>query len=74
MGRQVMERRLRISHVLVQPVLVWDDGDELQPGPQVEPVTLPLSQLAELAENLPPQVAELAERLKAPGVCPSAPT
>lgn len=56
-------RRLRIAHVIVQPVLVWDDGEELQPGPECQPFTRPLSQLAELAMSLPSEVAALAEKL-----------
>ena len=59
------ERRLRISHVLVQPVLVWDDGDELEAGPQLNAVQLPASGLAEFAAQLPVQVAVLAEQLDA---------
>jgi hypothetical protein len=51
--------RLRISHVVVQPVLVLDDGEELRPGPPIDPVLLPLSELAEFAASLPDQVAEL---------------
>lgn len=62
MGRQVT-KRLRISHVAVQPVLVWDDGEELSPGPQISPVTVPLSGLAGLAETLPVEVAALTEKL-----------
>lgn len=49
-------RKLRVSHVIVQPVLVWDDGTELAPGPQAQPVQLPLSALP----GLPAQIlAEL---------------
>lgn len=55
--------RLRIAHLIVQPVLVWDDGEELSPGPAAQPLTVPLSQLAALADRLPVEVAALAERL-----------
>lgn len=52
-------RKLRVSHVIVQPVLVWDDGVELAPGPQSQPVQLPLSALP----SLPAQIlAELAQQ------------
>lgn len=61
-----MKRRLRISHLVVQPVLVWDDGEELQPGPPIDPVPMPLSQLATFADNLPGEVAKLAEQLDQP--------
>lgn len=58
-----MTKCLRILHVVVQPVLVWDDGEELHPGPQLQPLVRPLSQLAAVAASLPPEVAALAEKL-----------
>jgi hypothetical protein len=57
--------KLRISHVTVQAVLVWDDGEELSPGPEVKPVTLPLSQVPHFAQVLPAEVAQVAEQLNA---------
>ena len=54
-----MTRRLRVAQVVVTPVLMWDDGDELTPGPALQPVTVPLSQLAGLAERLPAEVAQI---------------
>ena len=59
------EKRLRISHVLVQPVVVWDDGDNLEPGPEVDALAVPYGQLAEFVTNLPEQVAALADRFGA---------
>lgn len=56
--------QLRVSHVVVQPVLVWDDGQELSPGPQVEAVQLPLSKLASFAPDIAAQLPELAEKLR----------
>jgi hypothetical protein len=50
--------KLRISHVIVQPVLVWDDGEELTPGPQTAPANLPVSALDGLAERLRTEIAE----------------
>jgi hypothetical protein len=58
-----MSRRLRIAHLVVQPVLVWDDGAELTPGPELGSITLPLSALSDFAATLPAKVVELAERL-----------
>lgn len=58
-----MTGRFRIAHLIVQPVLVWDDGEELSPGPPLSPVTVPLSHLGVLAEMLPGQVADLAAKL-----------
>jgi hypothetical protein len=58
-------RRLRIAHLIVQPVLVWDDGEEMEPGPPLQSVTVTLSKLAQFAEALPAEVAALAARLPA---------
>jgi hypothetical protein len=54
-----MTRRLRILHVIVTPVLVYDDGDELTPGPQAQPIAVPLSGVAALIESLPGDVAKI---------------
>lgn len=59
------QRRLRIDRIVVQTVLVWDDGEELTPGPEVEPVAMPLSRLAEFAATLPIEVAALGASLEA---------
>lgn len=56
-------RRLRVSHVVVQPVLVWDDGEELTPGPDLNALSLQPSQLGGFAAGLPDQVAQLMEQL-----------
>ena len=55
--------RLRIAHVLVQPVLVWDDGDDLTPGPELQPVSVPFGQLGHFIESLPAEVAQLAAQV-----------
>lgn len=57
-------RRLRIVHVVVTPVLVWDDGDELSPGPQAQPQAVALSALDGLAERLRAEVSALAESVE----------
>lgn len=54
-----MSKRLRIVQVIVTPVLVWDDGEEMTPGPQLQPVTVPLSGLAALASELPANLAQI---------------
>lgn len=56
-------RKLRISQVIIQPVLVWDDGEELEPAPPVGSVNLTLSKASEYLTNLPAQVLDLQERL-----------
>lgn len=59
-----MPKRLRVSQVLVQPVLVWDDGETLTPGPQVDPVTLSQADLAGWVEGLGDQLIGLQEQLE----------
>lgn len=58
-------RRLRVAQLIVTPVLMWDDGDELHPGPQAQPITVPLSRLAEVAANLPAEVAQMQDEILA---------
>lgn len=58
-------KRLRVQHILVQPVLVWDDGDELRAGPQLEAAALPLSQVAGEVAKIPGQLAALEAQLLA---------
>lgn len=58
-----MTKRLRISHVVVQPVLVWDDGEELEPAEQITPIQVPLSKLPALAKTLPNEVSALARSI-----------
>lgn len=57
------ERRLRIAYVAVQPVLVWDDGDQLTPGPEMQGLQLPLTRARQLLDELPQHVADLATRI-----------
>jgi len=57
--------KLRIAHLIVQPVLVWDDGEELTPGPELGQISIPLSKLADFAGTLPAEVAALAAKLEA---------
>lgn len=51
--------RVRISHVVVQPVLVYDDGDELSPGPATQAFPVPLHNLGGLADRLRAEVAAM---------------
>lgn len=39
--------RTRLAHLIIQPVLVIDDGEELAPGPQVDAASVSLSQLGD---------------------------
>ena len=54
-----MTRRLRILHVVVQPVLVWDDGDTLEDGPAVDAIRATVASLPELAVRLPTEVEHI---------------
>jgi hypothetical protein len=56
-------KRLRVQHLLVQPVLVWDDGEELTPGPELNGLALPLSGVAGFVAGLPAEVELLQSRL-----------
>lgn len=58
-------RRLRIQHISVHPVLVWDDGEEITAGPELQAVTVPLSAARALLDQMPAEVARLAERIAA---------
>jgi hypothetical protein len=60
-----MTKRLRIQHLIVQPVLLWDDDEtgELSPGPELGPLALPLSQVEAFVSGLPAEVAALAVKL-----------
>lgn len=54
-----MTRRLRVASLVIQPVLMWDDGEELTTGPQVQPMTLSPSQVQAWLAALPGEVARL---------------
>jgi hypothetical protein len=63
--------RLRIQSIIVTPVLVWDDGEELTAGPELGQISVPLSKLGEFAANLPAEVEALATRLAAEATPPA---
>jgi len=52
MAEKNNQRRLRITQVLVQPVLIWDDGENIFPGPPMQPQAYPLSALHLLEDEL----------------------
>lgn len=56
-------RRLRVAHILIQPVLVWDDGNEITPGPPVQTNQLPVSELINFVATLPSEVARIETEL-----------
>lgn len=59
-----MTRKLRIQSLTVQVALVWDDGDELTPGPALDPITVSLTQARSMLDGLPAEVEKLAEQLE----------
>lgn len=61
------DRKLRVLHVLVQPVLVYDDGEELHPGPQTQPQMVSLRELAEMGDRVRAEVAAFEAQQAAEG-------
>ncbi len=58
-------KRLRLAQVHIQPVLVWDDGDNLTAGPEIETKVMSLAQAIEFLNGLPSELLRLAEQLTA---------
>jgi len=58
-----MTRKLRIQSLLIQPVLVWDDGEDLAPGPEVSTATVPRAQAAEFLDGLPAHISALESQV-----------
>lgn len=56
-------KRLRVAHVMVQPVLVVDDDESVMPGPLTESVQVPLTQLAGHAEKISGDLVRLQAEL-----------
>lgn len=54
-----MTPKLRLQVIVIQPVLLWDDGEELTPGPEIEPATLTLAKAKEWLENLPAEIEKM---------------
>lgn len=60
-----MERKLRVLHVIVKPVLVWDDGEELTPFEQeMGAVPVSVAELVNMGEQLKAEVAQLNEQFE----------
>lgn len=58
-------KRLRVAGFHVQPRLMWDDGEELTPGPAMGSVELSPSGLAEFAATWPEQFEAYKAQLAA---------
>lgn len=61
-------KKLRLAHLVIQPVLVWDDGVEITSGPDLNSVQVSISQAQHFLATLPAEVEileqQLAESLK----------
>lgn len=55
--------KLRISHVTITPHLVWDDGIELLPGPELQSFDAPTSKAIDVLSGLSKEVALLQSQL-----------
>lgn len=53
-----MSRRLRCQGFAIQPIVVWDDGENLQPGPTLNVVSVPAGDLVAFAARWPGEFAE----------------
>lgn len=63
-----MSEKLRVLHVIVQPILVLDDGEELRPAPQqMAPVNVRLSELADVQSQIVAAVAAAQPAADQPG-------
>lgn len=56
-----MSKRLRLIELIVQPIVVEDDGEHLAPV-GIQQVTIPASRLATLPEDLLSALADEQER------------
>ena len=65
----MVNRKLRVLRTVLQVETVWDDGDDLAPGPAIDPVALPLSALPDFIASLPDEISKLAEQLS-DSACP----
>lgn len=63
-----MTARLRIAGVIVTPVLLWDDGENLTPGPQAQPQQVALADLDGMADRLRAEVEQHNAQADAPPV------
>lgn len=56
--------KLRLVIINIQPVVVWDDGENLTPGPTMEVLSLGLDGLKDFVDKFPGQLDKLAEDIK----------
>lgn len=57
-----MTARLRVSHVIVRPVLLWDDGEDLTPGPETHAMVVTLAGLAGAERTIREAIAEFEQK------------
>lgn len=53
-------------HFIVQPVFVWDDGDELELGPATDPMPMTMTQLRALPDRMPAEISRLEGAIDLP--------
>lgn len=58
------KRKLRVLNIIVQPVLVWDDGEEFTSGPEVNQVSLKMSELVGFENLLNNEIARIQAELE----------
>lgn len=59
-----MSKKLRVLNVMIQPILVWDDGEELTMfEQQIKPLQVPLSELSSLDSRFKEEVKTLEEQI-----------
>lgn len=54
-----MDKRLRLMSITLKPAFVWDDGETLDPGPDVEALQLTLSGALEMLDGMDEHIAAL---------------
>lgn len=58
-----MTNKVRVAHIVIKPVLVIDDGEELSPGPEVAELAVPLSKVSEAIGNLLDKLPEIESEI-----------
>ncbi|SLL33512.1 Uncharacterised protein [Mycobacteroides abscessus subsp. abscessus] len=61
-----MKNKLRINYVIVKPVLVWDDGDNLTPFEhEITSLQVPVTELKNLHETYKEEVKRIENQFNA---------
>lgn len=57
--------KLRVLNIEIKPVLVWDDGENITPGPEMTTGTITLNQLGDDLQSAIKQVIKETEEQRA---------